>query len=165
MKKEWYFLGAYYALLLVVPMGNLRYIWLVVLDVLASLAFLYLYRVVKDEILFYVYNFIALVGIVFALGNYNPYSPLTLGVAYTLMALWMLHMTYARFEPMFGKVRLDTIAYTLLTFPLAYFSVYLFLIYPIGYGFWGVFTLVMLIVILIYVLMRSPKSEKRSHTP
>ncbi len=165
MKKEWYFLLIYYALLFIVPLGNLRYTYLVALDVGMSMAFIFLYKVVGDEIIFYIYNFIALVGIIFALGDYNPYSPVTLAVAYTLMVLVLLHITYARFEPMFGKVRLDTIAYTLLSFPMAFFSVYIFLIYPIGYGFWGVFMLVVLIIFLIYLLMRSPKSEKSRHTP
>ncbi len=167
MKKEWIFLIIYYVLLLIYPLGRsqyLRILYITALVVGISIAFLFLYRVIGDERLFYVYNFIALLGIVFSLANYDPYSLLTLALAYLALSLLFLHMTYYRFTLLFGNVKGNTIAYTLLTIPMAYLSVLLFLIYPMGYGFWGVFILVMLIVILLYFLMRSSESQKSSHT-
>ncbi len=164
MRREWFFLITYYALLLIGPLGDIRLTFLTGLTIGISLLFLYFYWIIKDEILFYVYNFIAILGIVFSLGDYNPYSPLTLGIAYLMLTFVFLHIIYARFLPIFGMVRRDTVIYTLLSMPLAYLSIYLFLIYPMGYGFFGMFVLVMLIVVLIYFLMRSPKSQERSNT-
>lgn len=160
MRKEWLFLISYYALLLIAPLGDTRLTFLTGLMIGLSLLFLYFYRIIKDEILFYVYNFMAILGIVFSLGDYNPYSPLVIGIAYLMLTLIFLHMIYARFVPMFGMVRRDTVVYTLLSIPLAYLSIYLFLIYPIGYGFFGMFFIVMLIVVLLYFLMRLPKPKK-----
>ncbi len=162
--RGWLFLISYYALLLIAPLGDVRLTFLTGLMIGLSLLFLYFYKVIKDEILFYIYNFMAILGIVFSLGDYNPYSPLVIGIAYLMLALIFLHMVYARFVPMFGMVRRDTIIYTLLSLPLAYLSIYLFLVYPIGYGFFGMFFLVILIVFLLYFLMRSPKSKKGSNS-
>ncbi len=164
MKREWIFLILYFIILLLYPMGDLRLTYITALVIGISIVFIFLYRVIRDEILFYVYNFIALLGIVFSLANYDPYSLITLGLAYLALALLFLHMTYYRFILLFGKVKGDTIAYTLLSIPMAYLSILLFLIYPMGYGFWGVFILVMLIVLLLYLLMRSSESKKSSHT-
>ncbi len=164
IRKERIFLISYYTLLLVAPLSDVRLTFLTGLMIGLSLLFLYFYRIIRDEILFYVYNFIAILGIVFSLGDYNPYSPLVIGIAYLMLTLIFLHMVYARFIPMFGMVRRDTIIYTLLSLPLAYLSIYLFLIYPIGYGFFGMFILVILIVFLLYFLMRSPKPKKGSNT-
>jgi hypothetical protein len=163
MKKEWIYLLVYYTLLLLIPLGDRTPTFLVVLTIGLSLLFMYFYKVIGDEILFYVYNFIAILGTLFALMPYNPYSPLTIGIAYLLLTLILLHMTYARFLPLFGSVRRDTIIYTILSAPMAYLSIYLFLIYPIGYGFVGMLILIVLIIIFIYFLMRSPKSQERGN--
>jgi hypothetical protein len=164
MKREWIILGVYYALLLIYPIGDWRITYITALDIGISIVFIFLYRIIKDEVLFYVYNFIALLGIVFSLANYNPYSPVTLALAYISLSLLLLHITYYRFTLLFGMVKIDTIIYTLLSIPLAYLSIYLFLIYPMGYGFWGIFMLVMLSIIILYFLMRSPEPKKSSHT-
>ncbi len=160
MKREWLFLLSYYALLLIAPLGDVRLTFLTGLMIGLSLLFLYFYKVIKDEILFYVYNFMAILGIIFSLGDYNPYSPLVIGIAYLMLTLLFLHMVYARFIPIFGIVRRDTIVYTILSIPLAYLSIYLFLIYPIGYGFFGLFFVGILILIFLYLLMRSSKPKK-----
>jgi len=124
-----------------------------------SLVVFFLYSLVREEVLFYLYNFVALIGIIIALGEYNPYSPVTIAVAYIILSLLLLHITYARFYNYFRMLRRETLIYTLLSLPISFFSVYLFLIYPIGYGFWGVFVLVILSVVIIALLMRSSESE------
>ena len=159
MKRENLFLAAYYAALLIAPMGNLRFTILTGISILLSLIVFFLYSLVKDEVLFYLYNFVALIGIIIALGEYNPYSPVTIAVAYIILSLLLLHITYARFYNYFRMLRRETLIYTLLSLPISFFSVYLFLIYPIGYGFWGVFVLVILSVVIIALLMRSSESE------
>jgi len=164
MKREWILLGIYYILLLLYPMGNIRLIGITLITIGISVVFIFLYRIIKDETLFYVYNFIALLAIVFSLADYNPYSPITIALAYLSMALLFLHMTYSRFTFLFGKVKGDTIFFTLLSFPLGYLSIYLFLIYPIGYGFWGIFILVMLIVLILYFLMRSSEPKESGNS-
>jgi len=160
MRRDWIFLILYYILILIYPMGDLRITYITLLVVGISILIIFLYRIIGDEILFYVYNFIALLGIVFSLVNYNPYSLLTLGLAYLALSLLFLHMTYYRFNLLFGKVKGDTLVYTLLSLPLAFLSILLFLIYPIGYGFFGIFILVMLILATLYFIMRSSEPKK-----
>ena len=159
MKRENAFLLAYYIALLLPPLGDYRHTALTLLAILASLVLFWMYRSLKDESFFYFYNFVALLGIVLSLGNYNPYYPITLGVAYALLSLLLLHMTYARFHAYFGTVTRETLFYTLLTIPISFLSVYLFLIYPVGYGFLGFFVLSVVIIAGIALLMRSSESK------
>ncbi len=159
MRRENLFLLAYIIALTIAPLGDFRHTIMALASLVGTLGVFMLYKSIGDETLFYIYNFLALIGIVVALGGYDPYSPITLLVAYALLSLVLLHITYARFTSYFGMVRMETVFYTLLTLLLSFFSVYLFLVYPMGYGFWGVFFLALLILVGVILLMRSSKSE------
>ncbi|MCD6275544.1 MAG: hypothetical protein J7J42_02250 [Thermoplasmata archaeon] len=165
MKRyAWIPLGIYLASLPFFAIESLRIFLLTLMSVGITLGIIILYLIIQDELLFYIYNFAAIVSLIVSLENFNPYSLFTLLIGYSLLLLLLLHIYLYRFTQKFGVIRRDTLIYVILSIPLSYASVYLFLSMSVGYGFWGAALLLSLILVLLYFLIRS-KSEKSSNAP
>jgi len=165
MKRAiWLSLGIYFFLLLLLASSSLRILLLTLTVIGISIAALFLYKIIESEVFFHLYNFIAVVALPVALEGYNPYSWVTIALAYALLALLLLHIYLHRFFQRFGMIKRETVVYVLLSLPLSFLSAYIFFHLPIGYGFWGIVGLGMMILLLLYFLVR-PKSEESSNTP
>ncbi|OYT59560.1 hypothetical protein B6U71_02500 [Euryarchaeota archaeon ex4484_178] len=94
IERQWLFLIIYYILLPIPSLNSLSSLFATLGTIGVSILILFFYKIIKDEILFYLYNFIGILGLIFTLSSYNPYSPLTLLIAYGLLSLILLHINY-----------------------------------------------------------------------
>ncbi len=157
----WISFALYFFFLALLSSHTLRILLLVSTFLLLSLALFFLYRIIESDVFFYTYNFLALVTLPIALEGYDPYSWVTVALAYSLLSLLLLHIYLYRFFSKFGMIKGETILYVLLSLPLSFVSVYIFINASIGRGFWGAVALIIVIVVLLYFLIHS-ESEKRS---
>ena len=161
MKRiPWVLLGIYLSSLILLIWPHSRVMVLVLGSIGAILLLLFLWRVIRDDLLFYGYNLLALLTLPLAMQFYNPYSMLTIGLGYLLLTILLLHIYTVRFENKFKVIHRDTVIYVILAVLLGYLSVYLFMYYPIGYGLWGAVALMALILFMLYLILR-PEPKKR----
>ncbi len=162
MKRSiWISLGIYFFLLLLLSSYSLRIFLLSAMTISIAVLLLILYRIIESEIFFYAYNFTGITALLISLKNYNPYSWVTLGVAYSVLSILLIHLYLYRFFQKFGTIKRETLAYLLLATLLSFFSVQIFMMGSIGYGFWGAVGLGVAILILLYFLIQ-PKSKESS---
>ncbi len=161
---SWFFLYLYLGILPLLVWPHYRVLVLVLGGIGATLVLLLLWRIIKDDLLFYGYNLMALLTLPLAMQFYNPYSMETIGVGYMLLTLLLLHMYMLRFKNKYEMIHRDTVIYVILASALGYLSVYLFMYYPIGYGLWGAIALMALILFMLYLILR-PESKKRRNAP
>ena len=153
--KKYIPLGIYYAIILLISHGVMFSLSLVF--IILAIFLIIFYHIIKDEVIIYAYMFLSIVSIIFPFLSLPPYSPVTIGVLYTLLSLPLYHLIIVKFKEKYGKIYIDTLTYTFLSLPLSFLSVYFFLFTTPVINFFALVILVFILIILILYLSL-PKS-------
>ena len=142
-----------YFTILPVISGNTIFITLII-EMLA-MGFIFLYRFLGDESLFYVYMFFSFLSVIPPFYTKNIYNFEILSFFYALLSLPIIHILIHKFERRYGKIDHASLIYYLSSLALSFFLVTLLLFVPIEMEVYTGVALIFILAALLYYLNRS----------
>ena len=142
-----------YFTILPVISGDAVFITLII-EMLA-MGFIFLYRFLGDESLFYVYMFFSFLAVIPPFYTRNIYDFEILSFFYALLSLPMSHILIHKFERRYGKTDHASLIYYFSSLALSFFLVTLLLFVPIGMEVYTGVVLIFILAALLYYLNRS----------
>lgn len=142
-----------YFLLLPLLSGNAVFITLII-EILAT-GFIFLYRFLEDESLFYVYIFFSFLAAVPPFYTKNIYDFMNLALLYTLLFFPIAHIIIHKFKRKYGKIDPASILYYLSSLPLSFFLITLLLFIPVNMGVYVTVIIVFIVSAILYYMIRS----------
>ncbi|NPA75200.1 MAG: hypothetical protein GXO25_03855 [Euryarchaeota archaeon] len=157
--KPWYsrayaYLGVYMALVILIsgPIMGLQLIFLILISLLVAL-----YFIVEDEIVFYMYVFLALAMLAMDFVVRVP-TLQNFAVMYLLMAPLLLHIIEMHFGR-YGKIHTNTYMIYMLSIALSFLTVLIFLFVPRVLGTYVLVSAVIITLILYFMITFTPPDE------